>query len=218
MRRRALPWVLSVVAGLSLAACVSSPPAEAPPPPPPPVEEEQTPPSPLLIPFGDSQDWIVAEDMTYVIGSTSERIVVPRGFVTDFASIPEGLTPFGLTAHGQYSRAAIVHDYLYWSQGCTRSQADRLMVIAMKESGTGTVNENLIYRGVDLGGQGAWDANTRQRARNLPRVVPAEYIPPGDPNVSWPRYREMLVKNRVRDPAFVRKPSYCVYGDTTRVP
>ena len=46
------------------------------------------PPSPLLRPFGDNKDWIVSEDIAYRIGDTADFIVVPRGFVTDFASIP----------------------------------------------------------------------------------------------------------------------------------
>jgi hypothetical protein len=39
-----------------------------------------------------------------------------------------------LSPNGKYSKAAIVHDYLYWTQGCTREQADNLLDIAMKES------------------------------------------------------------------------------------
>ena len=74
---------------------------------------QQTPPSPAVRAFGDNKFWIVVEDMPYVIGSTTERIVVPKGFVTDFASIPQPLWALGLSPHGQYSRAAIVHDYLY---------------------------------------------------------------------------------------------------------
>ena len=89
---------------------------------------QQTPPSPAVRAFGDNKFWITVEDMIYVIGSTSERIVVPKGFVTDFASIPQPLWSLGLTPDGQYSRAAVVHDYLYWSQGCTRAQSDRLLV------------------------------------------------------------------------------------------
>jgi hypothetical protein len=230
MTQRTRLSFFAFVAVVALAGCSSAPaPAPAPPveeapppppspPPPPPPIEEQTPPSPLLIPFGDNHDWIVAQPMVYTIGSTTERVVVPRGFVTDFASIPPALAPFGLTPHGQYSRAAIVHDYLYWSQGCTRAQADRLMVIAMKESGTGGFDEFAIYRGVDLGGGGAWAANTRARAAGVPRIVPDEFIPPADPNVNWTAYREMLVKRGVQDPPFPPTPSYCVYGNSTRVP
>lgn len=71
----------------------------------------QIPPSPAVRAFGDNKFWITVEDMPYVIGSTSERIVVPKGFVTDFASIPQPLWSLGLSPHGQYSRAAVIHDY-----------------------------------------------------------------------------------------------------------
>ncbi|MCK9363811.1 MAG: DUF1353 domain-containing protein, partial [Syntrophales bacterium] len=103
------------------------------------------PPSPGVRADGANKFWITIEDMTYVIGNTNERIVVPKGFVTDFASIPEKLWSWGLSPHGRYSRAAIVHDYLYWSQGCARAQADRLLVIAMKESIVDDFDESVIY-------------------------------------------------------------------------
>jgi hypothetical protein len=60
----------------------------------------------------DNVFWMTVEDMTYVIGSTHERIVVPKGFVADFASIPQPLGSFGLSPQWQYGRAAVVHDYL----------------------------------------------------------------------------------------------------------
>jgi hypothetical protein len=178
----------------------------------------QAPPSPLLRAFGDSKFWITAEDMAYIIGSTSDRIVVPKGFVTDFASIPQPLWSLGLTPYGQYSRAALIHDYLYWSQGCGREQADRILVIAMKESKVGQFDEALIYQGVNLGGTGPWNQNARERKAGLPRVVPERYLRPADPNVHWPAYRAMLVKNGVKDPPFEQSPSYCRYGDSTDVP
>ena len=178
----------------------------------------QTPPSPLVRAFGDNEHWIVAEEMQYTIGSTSERIAVPAGFVTDFASIPQPLWSLGLTPHGQYSRAAIVHDYLYWSQGCTRAQSDRLMLIAMKESGVGKFDEFLVYQGVDKGGAKAWKANAKERKAGLPRLLPPEYRRPADPNQDWPTYRVLLVEDGVVDPPFPRDPAYCIYGNSTSVP
>ena len=178
----------------------------------------QTPPSPTVRAFGDNKFWVTVEDMQYVIGSTTDRIVVPKGFVTDFASIPVGLWSLGLSPHGQYSRAAVIHDYLYWTQGCRRDQADRLMLIAMKESGVDNLDEFLVYQGVNLGGQGAWDDNARERQAGLPRIIPAEHLRPADPNMTWPDYRAVLVGKQVRDPPLESSPSYCKYGDTTTVP
>jgi hypothetical protein len=179
---------------------------------------QQTPPSPLVRAFGDNKFWIVVEDMVYVIGSTNESIVVPKGFVTDFASIPQGLWSLGLTPHGQYSRAAVVHDYLYWSQGCSRAQADRLLVIAMKGSSVSVFDEFLVYQGVDKGGAAPWKANAQQRRAGLPRIVPDNYLRPADPNTNWPSYRQVLVNQGIKDPPFEEHPKYCAYGDSTTVP
>ncbi|SCW99242.1 Protein of unknown function [Pseudomonas sp. NFACC52] len=176
------------------------------------------PPSPAVRAFGDNKFWMTLEDMPYVIGSTKERIVVPKGFVTDYASIPQTLWSLGLSQHGQYSRAALIHDYLYWSQGCKREQADRLLVLAMKESKVGQFDEFLVYQGVNLGGGGPWNDNAKERKANLPRVVPERYLKPSDPNVTWPTYRAMLVGQGVKDPSFKQNPSYCRYGDSTKVP
>jgi hypothetical protein len=168
--------------------------------------------------FLNNKFWITVEDMTYVMGSTNVRIVVPKGFVTDFASIPQALWSLGLSPQGQYSRAAVVHDFLYWSQGCTRAQSDRLSVIAMKESNVSSFNEAVVYQGVDKGGKGSWNANAAERKAGLPRVIPEDYLRPADPNTKWPAYRQMLVKNGVIDPAFDQNPTYCAYGNTTVVP
>ncbi|MEA3192449.1 MAG: hypothetical protein QOD26_782 [Betaproteobacteria bacterium] len=161
---------------------------------------------------------MTAEEMEYIIGKTNDRIIVPKGFVTDFASIPQPLWSFGLTPHGQYSRAAVIHDFLYWAQGCTKEQADRLMVVAMKESNVGSFDETVIYDGLYIGGKPAWNANAAERKAGLPRIVPAKYLKPPNPNVKWAEYRQELVKAGVKDPEFETRPSYCKYGDSTTVP
>ena len=187
-------------------------------PSPPEFGNKNAPPSPTVRGVGDNKFWITVEDMTYFIGNTNERIVVPKGFVTDFASISEKLWSFGLSPYGQYSRAAVVHDYLYWSQCCTKAQADRLLVIAMKESNVGDFDELAIYWGVYLGGEGPWNQNAAEQKAGLPKVVPEKYLRPADPNIDWPTYRKMLFMRGVKDPPFEKNPSYCVYGNTTEVP
>jgi len=70
---------------LSLSTCMSIPP-------------------PILQPFSDNHDWMLYQDLTYVIGDSEFSITVPKGFVTDFASIPQALWSFGLSPHGLYSK------------------------------------------------------------------------------------------------------------------
>ena len=174
--------------------------------------------SPLVRGFGDNKYFILGEDMKYTIGDTKDMIVVPRGFVMDYASIPQAFWSLGLTPHGQYSRAAIIHDYLYWSQVCTPTQADNLMVIAMKESKVGLLDEVAIYNGVHYGGKGAWEKNTRNRKAGMPRIIPEKYNPPPDPNVNWKEYQKELIMKGVRAQKFEQNPSYCKHGNSGDVP
>jgi len=172
---------------------------------------------PVLQPFADNKQWMLVRDINYHVGQSSQTIVVPSGFVTDFASIPTVFASFGLGPNGLYSKAAIVHDYLYWSQGCTRQQSDNLLMIAMKESLVGTVNRDLIYEGVRAGGQSAWDGNSRERAAGMPRIIPDSAREWGD-NVLWAAYQVTLKGQGVTDPAFPANPDYCKLGDSTDVP
>lgn len=172
------------------------------------------PPSPAVRAFGDNDNWIVLEDMVYVIGHTKDPIIVPKGFVTDYASIPWFLWSLGLSPHGQYSRAAVVHDYLYWVQSCRRDQADRLLLIAMKESQVGAIVETIVFLGVRSFGWLAWSKNADERKAGLPRIVLDQNVLVENPNIHWQTYREKAPK----DPPFPANPDYCKYGDSSAVP
>src|SRR5438132_13707846 len=93
--------------------------------------EAQQPISPVpLVPFADGRYSVLTAELSYRIGKTEHVIVVPAGFVTDFASTPRAIWAV-LPPTGRYQMAAIVHDFLYWDQSCTRDQADALLRIAM---------------------------------------------------------------------------------------
>lgn len=173
--------------------------------------------SPLLKPFADNREWVLHEELAYSVGESGVEIRVPAGFVTDFASIPQPLWSLGLSPNGTYSRAAIVHDYLYWSQSCSREQANNILVIAMKESNVASATRNAIFEGVRSGGSGAWQANALERRKALPRVVPSNAMEFG-PLVLWKDYRQLLARRGVVDPQFPTNPAYCRFGDTTNVP
>jgi hypothetical protein len=76
---------------------------------------------------------------------------VPKGFVTDFASVPRlpfAYMLFGDTAH----RAAVIHDYLYSLGKCKREYADNVLKAAMQADGVGWFNRNAMFWGVRLFG------------------------------------------------------------------
>lgn len=174
-------------------------------------------PSPAVRADASNKYWTLLEDIEWSIGKSEVTLTVPAGFVTDYASVPQGLWSIGLSPHDRYSRASIIHDYLYWSQVCTKEQSDRLMVIAMKDSKVGSFDEFAVYKGVQYGGQKSWDENTELRKKGLPRVIPVELRKPHS-NLDWPDYQKQLLKRGVKDPTFPVSPRYCSLGNTTELP
>ena len=158
--------------------------------------------------FNDGTHWILMEPVVYVIGNTKLQVEVPKGFVTDFASVPYGVTAFFLPT-GRYSRAAVVHDYLYWTQRCTREQADRIFLLAMIESDVPYRTRSTIYRTVRAGGESSWTGNQKERQSGRPRIIPEAHMKIGPLEV-WSAYREQLYKLGVLvEPALAPSPDYC---------
>ena len=174
--------------------------------------------APLVEGFGDGDNWMLQRDLVYHIGvNTPYTITVPKGFVTDFGSIPKIFRPV-LGSTGQYSQAAVVHDYLYWVQSCTRKQSDNLLAIAMRESGVSAIKHWAIYTGVRVGGASAWDNDRAERASKLIRTVPAPYDTVAAIG-TWDQYRAWLKANDVAsasEPPVAK--SVCAVGNSTGVP
>ena len=81
-------------------------------------------------------------------------VTVPAGFVTDLASIPRVFWT-ALPPAGDYAYAAIIHDYLYWTQDRPREEADQILKFAMQDFGIGDVTVALISRtGASNGSKG----------------------------------------------------------------
>lgn len=161
-----------------------------------------------LLPFGDGQDSVLVADLTYRIGTTNFVIVVPAGFVTDFASTPRAIWAV-IPPTGQYQLAAVVHDFLYWDQGCARQQADDLLRVAMSESNVKPFERDIIWQAVRRFGETAWTGNALAKAQGRPRIIPtAEMDIPA--LVTWPEYQAQLVAKGVRpQPTPPTPPAYC---------
>lgn len=106
---------------------------------------------------------------------------VPKGFVTDFASVPRAFWS-ALPPDGEYTYAAILHDYLYWNQATDRPTADLVLKAAMEDFGVSTADAFMVYNGVRLGGQSAWDGNAALRKAGEKRVL-KDF--PTDPTTRW---------------------------------
>lgn len=174
------------------------------------------PPSMTTRDFANGEDFLLVEPLSWSIGNSSEVITVPSGFVTDLASIPPILHPI-IHKLGRHNRPTVIHDYLYWTQTCTRDQADNLLMIAMKEMKVKKSRRKAIYQGVHLGGQGAWNGNRRQLAEGWPKIVPRGRFNLTDDH-SWRDARAKLRQEGVRDPEFPKGASFCLLGNSQDVP
>ena len=135
------------------------------------------------------------KDPTYVLlepltwqpnnGQFAQIVEVPKGFVTDFASIP---WPFSLLVRpdGEAAYPAIIHDYLYWEQTRSRSAADQVFKFAMEDFGITGAAITTIYAAVDWLGQKYWDENAKLKAAGEKRILMKF---PDDPTVSWQEWK-----------------------------
>lgn len=112
-------------------------------------------------------------------------VTVPVGFVTDFASIPRVFWS-ALPPDGTYTYAAILHDYLYWTQQVTRNDADLVLRHAMADFKVPSVTIETIYAGVRAGGGVAWRDNAALKASGERRILKKF---PADPTVRWAEWK-----------------------------
>lgn len=113
--------------------------------------------------------------------TTLPTVTVPKGFVTDFASIPQ-LFWSALRPDGEYAYAAVIHDYLYWYPKTTRQNADLIFLLAMKEFGVSSWVANPIHQAVRRFGRGPW-RNARQSIESGEKRILKKF--PQDPKITW---------------------------------
>lgn len=88
-------------------------------------------------------------------------IEVPAGFETDFASVPRACWQL-VPPWGQYSPAAVVHDYLYNTGQMPRVESDNIFLDVMAALGVPWWQRQIMYWGVRIGGWLAWAASRRK--------------------------------------------------------
>lgn len=100
-------------------------------------------------------EWVVLVGLLYLAGNGA-RFMVPRGFITDLASIPLALR-WLIDPDGLSRQAAVLHDFLYCLHFTTRAEADALFLEALAACGVGWVTRHAMYAGVRAGGWVYWD-------------------------------------------------------------
>ena len=104
----------------------------------------------------NGRDVTVLEPFTYTT-LAGEVLTVAAGVESDGASTPQVLWSTGLAPFGIYWPGAVVHDNLYRYQGRPKEFCDDVLREIMQRLGVDRRTEEIIYSGVYLGGQQAYD-------------------------------------------------------------
>lgn len=98
--------------------------------------------------FGRAK-WKTLSSLQFSSSVTGSVLTVPKGFVTDFASVPRLPLMYSLFGDvGHYS--AVLHDYLC-RLGHDRALADKVFMEALEEEGVGAWRRYPMYWGVRIG-------------------------------------------------------------------
>ena len=150
----------------------------------------------IVSPLSDGNTWVVLKSFGYDVGEegSGDTVEVEKGFVTDFASIPR-LFWILLPRWGKYGNAAVIHDWLYWSQDRTRAGADQIMFEAMDVLSVPAWQKYLIYGFVRVFGFISWHRNHWERLEGFERVLRRSQIKsieeldrPGILSSAWRHY------------------------------
>jgi hypothetical protein len=112
-------------------------------------------------------------------------VTVPRAFVTDFASVPRIFWSL-LRPDGDYAYAAIIHDFLYWTQKYRRETADEIFRFAMQDFSVNAGVIATIHKAVHSFGGASWQENAKLKAAGEKRVL--KEFPP-DPRIRWETWK-----------------------------
>lgn len=110
---------------------------------------------PLCVEVLDNRKFVVLEDFS-VVAKNGEVITVPKGFTTDATSVPRLFWSF-LPPLRRYTKAAVVHDYLYRTYLKTKEEADKIFLRLMEDLGVEKVCRTVMYYTVKLFGKKAYE-------------------------------------------------------------
>lgn len=107
--------------------------------------------------IGSSKYYRLLEGFEYHVGDfpSNEIIIVPAGFITDFASTPVFLHPI-LPPRGKYGKAAVIHDYCYETACYSKLDSDKIFLEGMEVLGVSKPVRIIMYHGVVIFGWWSW--------------------------------------------------------------
>ncbi len=143
---------------------------------------------PRITPFGDWDFYYLEDELKYQARDREKikDVNVPKGFVTDLASVPSLLWA-KYPPTGRYAYATIVHDYLYWTQERERSEADAVLKDALRDSRVDSTTVAAFHLAVTSLGANSWNANIKAKMAGEKRFLIRF---PEDRLTSWADWRK----------------------------
>lgn len=117
-----------------------------------------------VAPLKDGIHWELLSPFVYDVGELGgkDKIVVPRGFQTDFGSVPKLFWNI-VSPIGPATAAFVLHDYLYSTQERTRLVSDAILLEALEILKVNWFQRWLIYRAVRVGGWISWNKHKKNK-------------------------------------------------------
>lgn len=119
-------------------------------------------------PIGDDH-WIMLQHAIYKTRS-GELIHVPKGFLTDLASIPQVIQNV-IPVNGRHRGPSVLHDLGFVIQDRSFMQVNKLFLEAMADSGVNLVLRYAMFSAVSTGGRLPWLRNKRDREDDVVKFL-----------------------------------------------
>ena len=99
--------------------------------------------------------------LDFVVGYNNVVLSVPKGFITNGASVPRMFWWLCAPMAGPFGEAAVIHDYMYSKQShcIDRKAADRVLRDIGRENGANIIRANLVYSAVRMFGWKFWKSS-----------------------------------------------------------
>lgn len=125
--------------------------------------------APLAVSPVDDKFWVLLTDnFSFDVGAegSGDQVRVPYGFTTDFASTPSILWGIMGGPWGKHGNAAVIHDWLYYSEQRPKHEADNIFYEGMKVMGVPPVRAWMMWKAVSWFGKHAWNSNINLRVHH----------------------------------------------------
>lgn len=130
--------------------------------------------NPIVKPIGTNADgrtlYELVEDFQYVCDYLNGQVItIPKGYYTDFLSIPKWAQIIFPASEYPALLGAIVHDMLYEGEIFPRRVNDLIFKEAMTNARETTWKVEAMYKAVRIGGGATYKAHTKEKTEAIKR-------------------------------------------------